>query len=303
LEAMHNGFQAALNRLDLLKAREDFEKAKGHIYKLEGVLGPGSKYISDCLSRITALEKKVDQMAPVPGNDILFHNDQRVAVESIYIDFYEASNKNFLTFLKQMEPYRRNWKKIEQKYPGMWKDRSRFKRTMRRLDDLEDRQKSELLPVDGVSYYEAIAYLQWRGKDLPTWEEWWLAAKGPADASVPRFPWGDNMAKATEEKELNQFNVPVAVNEGGECHRDKKLHHMAGNMAEWLKVDDVRSSKVGRLVGGSYSLVARVREAQMKLYAGEKCLKAELWKQDEGFGFRGVVRPKAFFKDLLPVKD
>ncbi len=68
-------------------------------------------------------------------------------------------------------------------------------------------------------------------------------------------------------------------------------------------MDDVRGTKVGRLVGGSYSVVARVREAQMKLYAGEKCLKAELWKQDEGFGFRGVLRPRAYFVGLVPVKD
>ena len=70
-----------------------------------------------------------------------------------------------------------------------------------------------------------------------------------------------------------------------------------------LKVEDVRGTKYGKLIGGSYSEVGRGTEEQLRLYAGEKCLRAELWKRDEGFGFRGVLRPRAYFADLVPVKD
>jgi len=298
--SMQRGFDALLERLKLPEARSHFEKAKDQIYKVEGSLGPGGQYVAACLARINKLEKHVDQMAPVPANEIRFHDGKTVKVASIYIDCCEVSNKNFIDFLKGMAHYRNKWADLKKKYPGMWTTNSRFQRALHRLDDS---QKSDLLPVDGVSYYEAIAFVVSRDKDLPTWEEWWLAAKGHADANVPRFPWGDQMAKVGNAKELNQHNTPVDVNSGGECHRDKTIHHLAGNMAEWLKVDDVRGTKYGKLIGGSYSEVGRGIQEQLKLYAGEKCLRAELWKKEEGFGFRGVLRPRTYFADLVPVKD
>ncbi len=45
-------------------------------------------------------------------------------------------------------------------------------------------------PVDGVSWYEAVAFASWSGKDLPTLEQWWRAALGDGDM---RFPWGDDL--------------------------------------------------------------------------------------------------------------
>jgi formylglycine-generating enzyme required for sulfatase activity len=43
-------------------------------------------------------------------------------------------------------------------------------------------------PVTGIDYYDAYAYANWAGKDLPTEEEWETAARGP---SGNLYPWGD----------------------------------------------------------------------------------------------------------------
>ncbi len=48
-------------------------------------------------------------------------------------------------------------------------------------------------PVEGVSWFQAVEYCQWRGARLPTEREWEYAARGqstpPAYPSV--YPWGD----------------------------------------------------------------------------------------------------------------
>ncbi len=47
------------------------------------------------------------------------------------------------------------------------------------------------LPVVNVTWNDAVAYAEWRGKRLPTYAEWMLAARGAGPRPRP-FPWGDD---------------------------------------------------------------------------------------------------------------
>jgi serine/threonine protein kinase len=102
-------------------------------------------------------------------------------------------------------------------------------------------------PVAGVSWYEAMAYARWAGKDLPDWSQWWRAALGD---SRSEFPWGNDVK--TIEGRANFALVgtrpigsyPLGVSPFG-------CFDMAGNVREWLR-DPVPGMSNRVVVGGSW---------------------------------------------------
>jgi formylglycine-generating enzyme required for sulfatase activity len=102
-------------------------------------------------------------------------------------------------------------------------------------------------PVTGISWYEALAYARWAGKELPTWEQWWMAAKGGMERL---YPWGDDALTPHLRANFGYVGTaqvesyPLGVSPLG-------CFDMAGNVREWLR--DKRLQKgLYRVVGGSW---------------------------------------------------
>ena len=90
-------------------------------------------------------------------------------------------------------------------------------------------------PADRISYYEALACARWFGLSLPQKSEWKLAAFG--DAGKHRFPWNSDAFENSDEYR-NIGDTPVAADKGGLSWRSTNgpaIHHLAGNVAEWLE--------------------------------------------------------------------
>ncbi len=65
-------------------------------------------------------------------------------------------------------------------------------------------------PVVGVDYFDALAFAQWKGKDLPFEDEWERAARG-IDGRT--FPWGDenDLHAANTARTSLKMTVPVTL--------------------------------------------------------------------------------------------
>ncbi len=125
-------------------------------------------------------------------------------------------------------------------------------------------------PMVGVTFWDAYAYAQWRGKiveggaprDLPTEEEWEAAARGPRGF---KYPWGDDMRMKNfnsnqgyvamapgRTKTDDGFNYWAPVDAFRSDVSDFKVVGMAGNVLEWVYRKE-GSKEIPLLKGGSFA--------------------------------------------------
>ena len=122
-------------------------------------------------------------------------------------------------------------------------------------------------PVFNVDYFDAYAYAKWKGRRLPTEEEWEKAARGPAGNL---YPWGNEW----DPKKLNAggdylenspdgykpavdgFNWWAPVDAFAKTDRSPYgVVGMAGNVSEWTDSSNADKSEVV-IRGGNFKSTA-----------------------------------------------
>jgi len=172
--------------------------------------------VSQAVTRVW--EKDGARMVYVPGGEFTMGSDSgypdekpahRVVVSPYWIDVYEVTNAQYARFVRATG-YRAQ---------GAWK--------------LLNTPGRENLPVQNISWNDAVAYSAWAGKRLPSEAEWELAARGPQGLT---YPWGNEWKperciweghRASPEPDI------VVVDSLPEGKSPAGCYHMAGNALEW----------------------------------------------------------------------
>ncbi len=91
-------------------------------------------------------------------------------------------------------------------------------------------------PALYITWQEANDVCAAKGKRLPTEAEWEKAARGP-DGNL--FPWGQTAPDSTHamfgQHHVHEIPILAAVDSHDEGTSPYGLHHMSGNVAEWVQ--------------------------------------------------------------------
>ena len=149
----------------------------------------------------------------------------QVSLSSYWIDKYEVSSSSFAIFLNENKNKAYQFIEITPTVTVQLEE-----------NVFKPRKGLENYPVNRVSWFGADAYCKWKEKRLPTEAEWEKAARG-TDQRV--FPWGnefpDNI-RVTYRRKFKEkgFQVMEPVDGMVKGISPYGLHHMAGNVWEWV---------------------------------------------------------------------
>ncbi|MFZ4483096.1 MAG: SUMF1/EgtB/PvdO family nonheme iron enzyme [Chthoniobacterales bacterium] len=216
----------------------------------------------------------------IPAGEFVYQSGEKVTLPAFSIDEHEVSiadYKEFLDFLKANpgeaakldhpdQPKGKShvpldWADNEQMTPPM---PGYFTRAVR-WKQYKDAPLSVDSPVFNVDWFDAYAYAKWKGRRLPTEQEWEKAARG---TDGRKFPWGNE----DDAKRVNSgADFKPNPKEGGEVDGFKRwspvnqpegdtspfgLHGMAGNVSEWTATwapsEDSMGGQVPVIRGGNW---------------------------------------------------
>ena len=183
--------------------------------------------------------KSPKNMAFVPGGEHKLRAYSRLSelsakLSDYYIDKFEVSNSDFKAFVDGGGYGKRQfWPSAEAL--GLLKDKTGMPGPRDWVGGTFP-EREQTYPVTGVSWYEASAYCQSQGKDLPTLFQWERAARGSMHfVGGVIFPWGPlNPRDVTQRANFESSGTaPVDSFEFGMSQYG--VYNMAGNVREWVR--------------------------------------------------------------------
>jgi serine/threonine protein kinase/formylglycine-generating enzyme required for sulfatase activity len=169
---------------------------------------------------------------------------KQVHLDGFFIDKYEVSNKDFKEFITSggylkkefwKFPFVKSGKEIAlEEAVKEFKDRTGLPAPRQWSNQNYPEGKAEY-PVTDITWYEAAAYAEFRGKRLPTVFQWEKAARdGAFDPRYNAMPWGFIKQGETTNNRANFSSttaLPVRSLEFGMSPYG--VYNMAGNVSEW----------------------------------------------------------------------
>lgn len=245
-------------------------KARYHqLLTVEGEIGKGNSPLWTAPQN-----SKYEGMVYVPAGEFIMGSEigdidespqRKVYVDAFYIDRFEVTNAQYAKFKKG---YQYNKKIIDE--------------TVLREEWMQDDS-----PVVNISWYEAMEYCKWAGKQLPTEAEWEKASRG---TDGRKYPWGD--------KHDMSFAEPDGIAKTAAWRAGKSpygAYWMSGGAWEWTadwyqpypgnNVDSPAYGEKYKVIRGAF----RFADPSMQRCAHRYYLDPDMKQSGYPVGFRCVI--------------
>lgn len=146
----------------------------------------------------------------IPDGEFIYQNGQKIQLPEFWIDQYEVTIGQYAKFLESLAEK----PTTQYDHPNQPKGKSHVPQPEKNWQFYFSHAKAGKpakyvhidlnYPVFGVDFWDAYAYAQWRGRRLPTEQEWEKAARG-REGNI--YPWGN----AWDEKLANVYGDYSAI--------------------------------------------------------------------------------------------
>jgi formylglycine-generating enzyme required for sulfatase activity/CheY-like chemotaxis protein len=197
------------------------------------------------------------RLIEIPAGEFVYGEGEKVRLPAFWIDEYEVSIADYKEFLDHLAANPDEAAKFA--HPDMpqgkdhtpldWADNTQLEPPMPgyytravRWKQYKDAALNVDSPVFNVDWYDAYAYAKWKGRRLPTEQEWEKAARG---TDGRKYPWGDEEAPS---RVSSGHDFDPNPKKGGDLDGYKRwspvnlppgdvgpygVRGMAGNVSEW----------------------------------------------------------------------
>jgi formylglycine-generating enzyme required for sulfatase activity len=185
-------------------------------------------------------------MVAIPAGEFLYQDGEKRTTKAFYLDKYEVTIGQYKKFLDAIaagvsvpeHPFAGR----KDHTPNFWKE---IQQAIERQVPLNGLRFTWDSPIFVVDYYDAYSYAAWRGKRLPTDEEWEKAARG---TDGRRYPWG-----ATFDAAKLPVRGPWSLVYDGRGDRSPYgVMALAGNVSEWIAPPPKAKRDATVIRGGSW---------------------------------------------------
>lgn len=212
-------------------------------------------------------ERDFGNSVEIPGGEFIYQDGAMINLPTFWIDQYEVTigqYAKFLAFLDKNPTAEFRHEKQPKGKPHKPRDWDIYHGRASAADPKDRTVRTIPIDVNSpiflIDWWDAYAYAKWKGRRLPTEEEWEKAARGPKGAV---YPWGNDPdpARANTRADFSDANPGKGAVDGfthwspvDALKADRSSYGVVGllgNVSEWTGTWDAATKNPVRR-GGSY---------------------------------------------------